>query len=397
VEFAGYAEGSIQVTRPRVNRREFTQALAAVAAGSRLQPASAQSPAGSGSLTDVPGLNVGHFTDSRRPTGCTAILFEAAAAAGVDYDGSAPGESQVVLLQPVSPVERIHALFLTGGGVFGLPAASGVLRFLEERKVGFDWGNPGLRIPIVVAAVIDDLSVGDPRVRPDADAAYKACAAASNGPVAEGNVGAGAGATVGKMHRGRGFSGMKGGLGTASVKLGDVVIGALAVVNAAGDVMDWRTGSIVAGARKPDGSFADSVEVMRGLVSEAPRGASNPDVGGALDLAGRSALNDEALRSTTLVVVATNVTLPKTALTKLAMMANCGAGRAIRPYHTTGDGDQLFAVSTATIVRPNIPLTALGALAADIVADAIVRGVRAATSVDDWPALGDASGRRDAR
>ena len=386
------------MTTPRVNRREFAQALAGTAAVSRLQPVSAQPPASSGSLTDVPGLNVGHFTDPRRPTGCTAILFDAAAAAGVDYDGSAPGESQVVLLQPVSPVERIHALFLTGGGVLGLPAAGGVLRFLEDRKVGFDWGNPGLRIPIVVSAVIDDLSVGDPRVRPDADAAYKACAAASNGPVAEGNVGAGAGATVGKMHRGRGFGGMKGGLGTASVKLGDVIIGALAVVNAAGDVVDWRNGSILAGARRPDGSFADSVEVMRGLVTDAPRGALKPGAAGnALDLSGRSALNDEALRSTTLVVVATNVTLAKTALTKLAMMANCGAARAIRPYHTTGDGDQLFAVSTATILRPNIPLTALGALAADVVSDAIVRGVRAATSVDDWPALGDASGRRDPR
>jgi L-aminopeptidase/D-esterase-like protein len=204
-----------------------------------------KSPPASGSLTDVPGIKVGHFTDTRRPTGCTAILFDSAAAAGVDYDGSAPGESQVVLLQPVSPVERIHALFLTGGGVLGLPSFGGVLRYLEERKIGFDWGAPGTPIPIVVSAVIDDLAVGDPTIRPDAQAAYAACAAASTAPVAEGNVGAGAGATVGKMHRGRGFGGMKGGLGTASVKLGDVVVGALAVVNAAGDVLDWRTGRIL--------------------------------------------------------------------------------------------------------------------------------------------------------
>jgi L-aminopeptidase/D-esterase-like protein len=291
----------------------------------------------------------------------------------VDYNGSAPGESQVVMLQPVSPVERIHALFLTGGGVLALPAAGGVLRYLDERKIGFDWGTPDLRIPIVVSAVIDDLAVGNPRIRPDDGAAYQACAAATTAPVAEGNVGAGAGATVGKMHRGRGLGGMKGGLGTASLKLGDVVIGALAVVNAAGDILDWRSGRIVAGARRPDGRFADSVEAMRAIVTRTPG----------------AALEDPALRSTTLVVVATNVELNKTMLTKLAMMANCGAGRAIRPYHTTGDGDQLFAVSTGRLQRADLGVTILGALAADVVAEAIVRGVSAATGVEGWPAVRD--------
>jgi L-aminopeptidase/D-esterase-like protein len=320
----------------------------------------------------VPGIRVGHFTDSRRPTGCTAILFDSAYAAGVDYNGSAPGESQVALLQPVSPVDRIHALYLTGGGIFAIPAYAGVLRFLEERKVGFDWGTPNLRIPIVVTAVIDDLAVGDPRIRPDAEAAYKACGAATTGPVAEGNVGAGAGATVGKMHRGRGLGGMKGGLGTASIKLGDVVIGALAVVNAAGDILDWKTGTIVAGARRADGTMADSVEVMRAALTEKRPGPP---------------LEDNALRSTTLAVVATNVAQTKTALTKLAMMANCGAARAIRPYHTTGDGDQLFAISTGALTRSDIALTTLGSLAADLIAEAIVRGVRAASSVDGWPGL----------
>jgi L-aminopeptidase/D-esterase-like protein len=351
-------------------RREFGQTVAA--AGLGRWPASQARAAGTGSLTDVPGIRVGHFTDTRRPTGCTAILFDSAVAAGIDYDGSAPGESQAVMLQPVSPVERIHALFLTGGGVLALPASGGMLRFLEERKVGFDWGTPDLRIPIVVSAVIDDLAVGNPRIRPDDRSAYAACAAATADPVAEGNVGAGAGATVGKMYRSRGVSGMKGGLGTASLTLGDVVLGALAVVNAAGDVLDWRTGRIVAGARRPDGSFADSVDMMREIVARAP---------GAID--------DAALRSTTLAIVATNVDLTKTALTKLAMMANCGAARAIRPYHTTGDGDQLFAISTGTLRRPDVALTMLGALAADLVADAIVRGVRAARSVAGWPAIGD--------
>src|SRR3954452_5750581 len=253
-------------------RRQFGAALAAGAALPSVFDRSQRPRTGAGSLTDVPGISVGHFTDTRRPTGCTTILFDAAATAAVDYNSSAPGESQVVMLQPVSPVDRIHALFLTGGGVLALPAAGGVLRFLEERKVGFDWGATDLRIPIVVSAVIDDLAVGDPRIRPDADAAYKACAAASTNAVAEGNVGAGAGATVGKMHRGRGLDGMKGGLGAASLRLGDVVIAALAVVNAAGDIIDWRTGRIVAGARRGDGSFADSVDVMRGIVTGAAPG-----------------------------------------------------------------------------------------------------------------------------
>jgi L-aminopeptidase/D-esterase-like protein len=355
-------------------RREFGRTIAggAVAIGHG-EATSQTSPTRSGSLTDVPGISVGHYTDPRRPTGCTAILFNPAAVAGVDYDGSGPGESQAVLLQPVSPVERIHALFLTGGGPFALPASGGVLRFLEERKVGFDWGTPDLRIPIVVSAVIDDLALGDPRIRPDADAAYRACAAAATAAVAEGNVGAGAGATVGKMHRQRGLSGMKGGIGTASLTLGDVVIGALAVVNAAGDVLDWRSARIIAGARRPDGSFADSVKAMEAIVTGAP--------GAPLD--------DAALRSTTLVVVATNVELTKTALTKLAMMANCGAARAVRPYHTTGDGDQLFAVSTARLQRPDLQLTVLGALAADVAADAIARGVRAARGIEGWPGAAD--------
>jgi L-aminopeptidase/D-esterase-like protein len=361
---------------PDYTRRQFGVALTAAAVAAPPKPRSGQAsrPPG-GSLTDVPGIKVGHFTDTRRPTGCTAILFDTAATAAVDYNSSAPGESQGVMLQPVSPVDRIHALFLTGGGVLALPSSGGMLRYLEEHKVGFDWGTPDVRIPIVVSAVIDDLAVGDPHIRPDVDAAYKACAAASTAAVAEGNVGAGAGATVGKMHRGRGLGGMKGGLGSASMKLGDVVIAALAVVNAAGDVLDWRSGTIVAGARRPDGSFADSVEFMRGIVT----GAS-----------GDGPVHDPALGSTTLVVVATNVTLEKTPLTKIAMMANCGAARAVRPYHTTGDGDSLFAVSTGRLQRPNLQLTVLGALAADVVADAIVRAVRAARSVPGWPAVSGA-------
>ena len=227
---------------------------------------------------------------------------------------------------------------------------------------------------MVPGSIIDDLALGDGTIRPDAQAAYTACVAASTGPVAEGNVGAGAGATVGKMLRAQTGGGMKGGLGSASLRLGEIVVGALAVINAAGDVLDWRTGRIVAGARASGGKgFADTVEVIKRTLA-----------GGVAD-----PIHDPALRSTTLVVVATNVTLTKTQLTKVAMMANCGAARAIRPYHTTGDGDQLFAASTRRLQREDVNVTTIGTLAADVVADAVVRGVMAATSVDDWPAAKD--------
>ena len=229
-------------------------------------------PAAAGSLTDVAGVRVGHFTDTRRPTGCTVILFDKPVTAGADYDGSAPGESLGVMLQPVSPLEHIHALLLTGGGPMALGATAGVVRFLEERGVGYDWGVPNVRVPIVVGAVIDDLSLGDGRIRVGPDEAYRACEATSTAAVAEGSVGAGAGATVGKMFVRRGMRGMKGGVGSASIRIGDVVVAALAVVNAAGDVLDWRQGTIVAGARTADGSgFADTVTSCVAIWRPRPR------------------------------------------------------------------------------------------------------------------------------
>jgi L-aminopeptidase/D-esterase-like protein len=360
-----------------MRRREFGAALggAAVAAAraghASQRPDAAASP---GTITDVPGLKVGHFTDPRRPTGCTAILFDEPAVAAVDYDGSAPAETLVVLLQPVSPVDAIHAILLSGGGVWGLGAVAGAMRFHEDRKIGFDWGSP-MRIPIVVGAIIDDLAVGDASIRPVPESAYKACEAASTAPVAEGNVGAGAGGTVGRMLQGQGMRGMKGGVGTASLRLGDVAIGALAVVNAAGDIVDWRTGKIVAGARRADGTgFADTLATLKRNLAGRPQARIDVD--------------DPILRSTTLVVVATNVAYSKTQLGKIAMMANSGGAWAIRPYHTTGDGDQLFAVSTGRL-RAEVPVSVMGALAAEVVAEAIVRGVRAAKSVPGWPAAAD--------
>ena len=364
---------------PHVSRRHFLHGMGGVAtfaAAPHVVLSAAQSPpASAGSLTDVGGLRVGHFTDPRRPTGCTAILFDKPATAGVDYDGSAPGESLGVVLQPVSPLDQIHSIFLTGGGPMALGASAGVVRFLEERQVGYDWGVPNVRVPIVVGAVIDDLAIGDGRIRVGPDEAYRACQAASADPVAEGSVGAGTGATVGKMFVGRGMRGMKGGVGTASARLGDVVVAAMVVLNAAGDIVDWRQGAIVAGARTADGrGFARSVDLLRRDL-EAQGAAAAP-------------LADEPLRATTLAVVATNVPLSKTHLTKLAMMANTGAARAINPYHTQGDGDQVLAVSTG-LSKANVSLTALGAIAAEVVADAIVRAAKMATGVPGWMAIRD--------
>lgn len=357
-----------------LTRRAFASTLAGAACLHRSVPGHVRAQSVAGSLTDVPGLSVGHWTDARRPTGCTAILFDPDASVGVDYNGSAPGETGVVLLQPVSPVESVHGLFLGGGGMFGLGAHAGMIRFLEDRKRGFDWGG-SVRVPVVPGAIIDDLALGDPTIRPDPQSAYRACEAASTKPVPEGNVGAGAGATVGRMLGRHTAGGMKGGVGTASLRAGDLVIGALAVVNAAGDVLDWRTGQIVAGARRADGKgFADIVDVIKRTVGK-PNAAN--------------VVHDPALRSTTLVVVATNLALTKTQLTKVAMMANCGGARAIRPYHTTGDGDQLFAVSTRRLKREDVNVTIVGTLAAEVVADAIVRGVMTASSVAGWPAARD--------
>jgi L-aminopeptidase/D-esterase-like protein len=367
-------------TLPRVSRRQFFNSLsgaAAIAAAPQAIGTTSQSSAlpRGGSLTDVGGLRVGHFTDTRRPTGCTAILFDEPATAGADYDGSAPGESLGVLLQPVSPLDRIHAILLTGGGPMALGATAGAVRFLEERRVGYDWGVPNVRVPIVVGAVIDDLAIGDGRIRVGPDEAYRACQAATTAAVAEGSVGAGAGATVGKMFVGRGMPGMKGGVGSASTRLGDVVIASLVVVNAAGDIVDWRRGTIVAGARTADGrSFASTVEVLRRDLQTRP--------------AADASLADHPLRATTLAVVGTNVALTKTQLTKLAMMANTGAARAINPYHTQGDGDQVLAVSTGRSTLA-VSLTSLGAIAAEVLADAIVRAVRTATGVPGWAAVRD--------
>ena len=368
----------------RISRRQFGQTLAASGGVSVLDPLAKaltnSAPTNSGGLTDVPGIKVGHFTDTRRPTGCTAILFDPVATAGVDYDGSAPGEQMGVWLQPVSPEQAIHGMLLTGGGIPALAAVGGAVQYLQDRNLGFRLaGVPVPTFPIVVGAVISDVAIGDGRIRPDPEAAYKACVAASTGPVAEGNVGAGAGATVGKLLRGG--HGMKSGLGTASLRLGEVIIAALVVINAVGDIVDWRTGMIIAGARRADGKgFANTLETMKTDLAEGKPQAS-------------LASTDPPLNSTNLVVVATNVNFNKAEMTKIAMMANCGAARAIVPYHDPGDGDQLYALSTNKL-KVDVPtnralLSTVGALAGEVAAEAIVRAIKAATSIEGWPAYRD--------
>ncbi len=316
-------------------------------------------------ITDVPGIRVGHAHDLEAITGCTVVLCEDGAVGGVDQRGGAPGTRETDLLRPMHLVEKVHAVLLTGGSAFGLDAAAGVMAYLEERRIGFDIGVT--HVPIVPAAVLFDLAIGDGHKRPNAYMGRAACMAASTGPVEQGSVGAGTGACVGSLF-GPPFQ-MKGGIGTASINLGGgLVVGALAAVNAFGDVVDPTTGQIVAGARKPPRGveLADTLASMRSLIGKAVIGL--------------------AARNTVIGVVATNARLSKEETNKVAQMAQDGLARAIRPAHTLLDGDTIFALATGK--KPgNVNL--VGAYAAEAFAQAILSGVRAATSLGDRPAVRD--------
>ncbi|MFH1941028.1 MAG: P1 family peptidase [bacterium] len=301
-------------------------------------------------LCDVPGIRVGHAQDEKARTGCTVVLPEGGAVCGVDVRGSSPGTREVELLKPVRHVERVHAILLTGGSAFGLDAACGVQAYLEERGVGYDVGVA--KIPLVPAAVIFDLFVGDPSVRPDKKMGYDACLHASSDEGGEGLVGVGTGATVGKIGGGEGRS--NGGVGSCSESLNNgIIVGVLAVANSFGDVIDPATAKVVGGNRQPDGSFLDSVAYLKGH-------AENPFA--------RPGAN------TTLAVVATNARLNKEQATKVAQMAQVGISRTTRPAHTMFDGDIVFAMSVGDL---EADVTVIGAVAADLVAEAVVRGVRA--------------------
>jgi len=322
-------------------------------------------------LTAVPGIKVGHFTLAERPTGCTVILTEAGAVASVDVRGGAPGTRETDLLNPVNHVQKVNAIVLSGGSAFGLDSASGVMRYLEERDFGYDVRIA--KVPIVPAAILFDLGVGGkPKVRPGPECGYAAAQSASDGPVAEGSIGAGAGATVGKT-AGPGRW-MKSGIGTASIALPDgTIVAALVAVNAAGDIIDPATSRVVAGVRTPDGKgLADARTLLRSGALGRPLAA-------------------RPVENTTIGVVATNAALTKVQALKVAQMAHDGYARAISPVHTPGDGDTIFALATGALpgAVDDGRMGIIGALAAEVMADAIVRAATQATSVAGIPAARD--------
>ena len=339
----------------------FKPMLATLLAAAVVVSAAAQSTKG---LTDVPGIRVGHHTLTERPTGCTVILVDGdGAVGGVSQRGGAPGTRETDLLSPANMVDKVNAVVLSGGSAYGLDAAQGVVRYLEERKIGWKVGV-GV-VPIVPAAILFDLGFGGkPDIRPTADCGYRAVTAASDAAVAEGNVGAGAGATVGKMGMGRS---MKGGLGSASITLPNgLVVGAIVAVNAVGDIVDPTSGQVVAGVRREDGqSLADVRTLLRSgaLIKRPP-----PRPG----------------ENTTIGLVATNARLSKVDINRVAMMADDGFARAITPAHTVGDGDTVFALATGRW-DGEVNATIVGALAAEAMAEAIVRAAVHAQSSNGVP------------
>ena len=327
------------------------------------------------SLTDIPGIRVGHAQDMDALTGCTVILAEKGAVGGVDQRGGAPGTRETDLLRPMHTVQKVHAILLSGGSAFGLDAAAGVMRYLEEKKIGVNTGV--VKVPIVSAAILYDLGIGSAHLRPDATMGYQACLNASEQKPVEGNAGAGTGATAGKLLGIR--QATKTGIGTASVEIGGgVIVGAIVAVNPFTDVVDPASGRILAGTRplpvnlitSKEDIFVNSLEFMR-------------------TLAGRSVLRLASLSNTVIGVVATNARLTKDQTNKVAQMAQDGLARAIRPAHTMFDGDTLFALATG---EKRADVNAVGAFAAEVVAQAIVNGVQAAQSAGGLPASRDLLG-----
>jgi L-aminopeptidase/D-esterase-like protein len=303
-------------------------------------------------ITDVRGIEVGHAQNEAALTGCTVILCRKGAVAGVDVRGGAPGTRETDLLSPLNLVQKVHGLVLAGGSAFGLDAASGVMRYLEEQKIGFDTGFA--KVPIVPAAILYDLSLGRADVRPDAAMGYAAASQASAAPPGEGNLGAGTGASVGKL-RGPKYA-MKSGIGTWSVAINGIIIGALVAVNAVGDVVDPKTGKVIAGLR--------SGSTLAWMKKNQPRAATKAN--------------------TVIGVIATNAKLSKAEATKVAQMAQDGLAQAIRPAHTMYDGDTIFALATG---EKKADVSMVGAFAAEVMAKAIVRAVLMAAPAGGLPGL----------
>ncbi|WP_411504369.1 P1 family peptidase [Brevibacillus centrosporus] len=362
-----------------VSRRKFLQrtamlGLAAAVPGSLLTMsamAEEKKPAegvkaSEGSIVDVPGVRVGQVSDEQALTGCTVVVLEKGSACGVDVRGSAPGTRETDLLNPINSVQEVNAVVLTGGSAYGLDAASGVMRYLEEIGQGYNVGV-GV-VPIVPAAVIFDLSIGSSKVRPDQQMGYEAAKLASKQPVEQGNVGAGTGATVGKMAGMK--RAMKGGLGSASRRLPNgLVVGAIVAVNAVGEVRSPLTGEILAGVRDDDGSLRDSLAWMID--------ASTPPVPSGTN--------------TTIAVVASNANLNKVQANKIAQMAHNGLAKTINPVHTMSDGDTVFAVATGGV---DASVNLVGALSVEVLAEAVVNAILSAKGAGGVPAYQDLHGKK---
>jgi L-aminopeptidase/D-esterase-like protein len=317
----------------------------------------------SGSITDVPDIEVGHSQDLAGGTGCTVVICRAGAVPGVDVHGGAPGTRETDAIRPENVIPVAHAVFLSGGSAFGLDCATGIMKYLEENGVGFNVGCAV--VPIVPGAVIFDLAFAEPKARPDASMGYEACRNASRTEIRQGNVGAGTGATIGRL-AGNTRGHMKGGIGTASVRVGDLIVGAIVAVNCNGDVSDPSTGELLAGTLAPDGKrIAGAMKLMMGKAE---------------------GYQDVFSKNTTVGVVATNAILTKAMATRVAMMAHDGLARTINPVHTLGDGDSVFCLGTGAV---SADINQVGTLAAMVTADAILNAVRGAETLRGVPCSRD--------
>ncbi|HHV38056.1 MAG TPA: P1 family peptidase [Tepidimicrobium sp.] len=312
-------------------------------------------------FTDIDGIEVGNAQDFKAATGCTVILCKRGAVGGVDVKGGAPGTRETDLLRPENLVDKVHGVLLSGGSAFGLDAASGVMKYLEERDIGLD--VQVAKVPIVCGAVLFDLTIGDPNIRPDFQMGYRACANATDKECPSGNVGAGTGATVGKL-LGPGRA-MKGGLGSYGVQIGDLKVTALVAVNALGDIIDPKTGEILAGLLDEYGqNIIDTESVL---------------------LEGHDLRENPFGVNTTIGVIATNASLTKAEANKVASMAHNGYGRAIRPSHTMLDGDTIFTMATGEVEGD---VNIVGSLAAMVMERAIIDGIKSAKTLCGFKAYG---------
>ena len=306
-------------------------------------------------FTDIDEIKLGHEQDLENLTGCTVLLCESGAVAGVDVRGGAPGTRETDLLNPMNLIDKIHAILLSGGSAFGLDAAGGVMQYLEEKDIGFDVGVA--KVPIVTGAVLFDLAVGNPKIRPDKDMGYRACINANKQTCPEGNIGAGTGATVGKF-LGLEYA-MKGGLGCYALQVGDLKVGAVVAVNAFGDVINPKTGEIIAGTLNADKtSFANTSKSFLSLIDKNQHNL----------LTG----------NTTIGIIATNAKINKSQANKIASMTHDAYARTIRPVHTMADGDTIFALGTGKVTAD---INVIGVLANEVMEMAILRAIKSANSV----------------